>query len=325
MRRPGLAHASALLLLAAAFLPLAACSSGTPAPPAARSVLDATGATVSLPTEPARVVSLVPAVTESVFDLGADALLVGVTEYCLFPEGARSKERIGGLLNPSVERIVALRPDLVLASMENNRAQDVEALRRLGIPVYVFGYDETADAIRENCRTLGRVLGIEDRAESAIAAFDGRRAALRRLATGGARRRVFCQLGIEPLVSIGRASYLNDLVSDAGGENVTKDLEAYYPRVSREEVARRNPDVIVAVTMGEAAREVEAMWKPCASVEAVRHSRIHVVDPHTLCTPTLGMYVAALERLAPLIGGSDTVSTGDPANGAGTGTATRPR
>lgn len=278
---------------------LAAC--GRPAPAPEGGLLDATG--VAAPATPGvRIVSLAPSLTQTLSELGQEARLVGVTEYCR-PERT-DIARIGGMVNPGIEAVVALRPDLVFASIEDNRADDVNRLRRLGLPVFVFSRNDNLAAIERHCEEMGRLLGCETGARSLRAEFARQRAALLADSVSGAPR-IFLQLGVEPLVTIGRTSFLNDLLADAGGENLTADLAVYYPRISKEEVVRRNPDVIIAVTMGEASAAVKRQWQPFASVNAVREGRIHAVDADVLCRPTLGAYLFALRTVEALLKGED--------------------
>ena len=111
-------------------------------------VVDPTGRTVSLPAAPRRIVSLVPSVTEILFALGAEERLVGVTDFCDFPAAARRKPRVGGMVAPSLEAIVALRPDLVALTSAGNRQETFEQLRRVRIPVYQVAPESIEDVLR---------------------------------------------------------------------------------------------------------------------------------------------------------------------------------
>ncbi|MGH2609816.1 MAG: helical backbone metal receptor [Tepidiformaceae bacterium] len=199
-------------------------------------------------TEPARIVSLVPSLTELVFWLGAGDRLVGRTRFCEEPAGQVERVPIvGGTKNPKVQRIVDLRPDLVLANKEENRREDIEALQAAGLDVLLTDPNTVAEAVAM-VEQLGALLGAEEPARQLAAATREELAPpLRGLADkglGGEAPRVFVAIWWNPLMGLGSASYGHDLLSRAGAVNVLAARER-YPEVSLEEVAALSPDLVL--------------------------------------------------------------------------------
>ncbi|MEX0781596.1 MAG: helical backbone metal receptor [Dehalococcoidia bacterium] len=190
-------------------------------------------------TEPSRIVSLVPSLTELVFWLGAGDRLVGRTRFCEEPAGEVERVPIiGGTKNPHVERIVALQPDLVIANKEENRREDVDALRAAGLAVLLTDPNTVPEAI-EMVEQVGALLGAAERA-SALAGDT--REAMDELP--GAPSRVFAAVWWNPLMGLGAESYGHDLLTHAGAENVLGS-RARYPAVSLQEVAALGPDLVL--------------------------------------------------------------------------------
>jgi iron complex transport system substrate-binding protein len=269
-------------------------------PAAALTVTDMLGRTVSLPAPPRRIVSLVPSATELLFALGAEDRLVGVTDFCDHPAQARRKPSVGGMLSPSLEAIVALRPDLVLVTDEGNRQETFEQLQRLGLPFYGV-----------HARRLAEVFEVTTR----LAALGGRPAAARPLIAGLERRvqavtaavaphrrpRVLYVLWSEPLIVPARAALVTELITLAGGDSITAGEPGDYPRLGLEAAVARAPEVIVLARhdagAGPLARD---RWERLATIPAVRSGRIHEVDGSVLHRygPRV---VDGLERLARVI------------------------
>jgi cobalamin transport system substrate-binding protein len=269
----------------------------------ALTVRDMLGRDVTLPTPPTRIVSLVPSVTEIIYALGAEDRLAGRTDFCDFPPAARSKPSVGGMVNPSLETLAALRPDLVVATDEGNREETFEQVRRLGIPAYLVHADRIADML-----DLIERLGDLTERRSAVPALRGsiqrRIEAVRRAVAGLPRPRVLYVLWPEPLIVPGRDSMLTELIELAGGESVTAREGEAYPRFSVEAAVARAPDVIVLADHSSgpsaAGHQFPDRWRRLTSVPAVRAGRVHSVDLAML--HRYGPRVAdGLERLARII------------------------
>lgn len=220
-----------------------ACTSTKTAPGATLEFTDEIGRLVRVRTDPARIVSLAPSVTETLFALGLGDRIVGVTSYCDYPPEARTKESVGDTLRPSIERIIALKPDLVIVSTASQLEQAVGRLDQLGIPAYVSS-PRDLDSMLTSFERLGEIAGIPERALEVTAELRKRIEAVRLRVEGRDRPRVLVMLGSEPLITAGGTSFINDLIERAGGRSISADEKAEYPQFSLESAVARQPEVI---------------------------------------------------------------------------------
>ncbi len=277
-------------MLAAGLLPAAD-------PRLARRVVDQTGREVNVPEHPQRLVSLAPSITETVFALGLGDRLVGDTDYCDYPPEAKLKPHVGSTLNPSVERIASLSPDLVLGTPEANRRETADQLERLGIPLYGV----TAHSVEETLRSvadLGQVLGREREARALVEGLQARVRVVEQRVQGLPRPRVLYVVWYRPLITAGRNSFISDAIRRAGGISVADDLPGEWPRMSLEEVVRRDPEVILFPEAESFSPPIDEFsrqpgWK---EVSAIRDHRMYLI-PATInrTSPSL---IDALEKVA---------------------------
>ncbi|PYO56444.1 MAG: cobalamin-binding protein [Candidatus Rokuibacteriota bacterium] len=271
-----------------------------PAAAAAFSVTDQTGRRVTLDAPPRRIVSLVPSVTELVFAIGAQDTLVGVTDFCDYPAAARQKPRVGGMVAPSLETLVALKPDLVVATTAGNREETVTQLERLRIPVYLVNPARVADVLDLISR-LGALTGHEGAAAELAASLDMRIKAVLARVAALPRPRVLYVLWPEPLIVPGRGALVSELLALAGGDSVTADAAEPYPRYSLEAAVARAPEVIILASHGSRQGPLDrGKWERFTSLPAVKAGRLYTADGNLLHRygPRV---VDGLERLARLI------------------------
>jgi iron complex transport system substrate-binding protein len=267
---------------------------------AAGEVTDMLGRRVRIPDHPARIVSLAPSITETVFVLGEGDRLIGVTDYCDYPPEATRKARIGGISNPNFEAILALRPDLVIATSESNYADHVERLVSLGLPVYVVRPVDW-ETVLESIERIGDVLGRDAVGRAEVATMRRDADAIGRAVAGSPRPRVLYVVWPNPLIAPGRDTLINDLIRRAGGDSVTGDEPLLYPRLSLETVVERRPDRIIVGRHGqETVEELLRGWERLGSVTAVREGRVYGVDGNLVHRPGPRM-VEALRALARVI------------------------
>lgn len=290
----------ALPALAAALL--AACGgdagerrpSSTPAADSSVRVVDDAGRTVTLARPARRIVALVPAVTETVIALGGAERLVGRTD---FDKGAVVERlpSVGGGLDPSIEKLVALRPDLVLGWETSGRAELRDRLTALGIPVFSVKLEDTTDVFR-SARNLGRLMAVERTADSLAASIRGELNAVRASVAGAERPSVFFVVWNDPPMTAGPRTFVSHVIEVAGGRNVFADQQALWPNVSLEEMVRRQPDFVV-VPIGEGGTmRIEALktavgWR---ELRAVREGRIVPVPAQVVNQP--GPHLARAAR-----------------------------
>ncbi|MBI2219227.1 MAG: ABC transporter substrate-binding protein, partial [Candidatus Rokubacteria bacterium] len=211
----------------------------------AATVKDMVGRDVLVASSAPRVVSLVPSITETLYTIGAEDQLVGVTTSCDFPAAAAAKPKVGGLVNPSLEAIARLQPDLVLATTEGNRETTIQQLDALGIPTYVVR-PNTFDGVLESIARLGRLTGHEPRAKTLVAELRRRAARVTEAVKGRTRPRVLYLVWPDPLVVPGRDTLLTELIQMAGGESVSAGESIKWPRLSLEHAVMTAPEVIVS-------------------------------------------------------------------------------
>lgn len=261
---------------------------------------DASGALVALPARPSRIVSLIPSVTELLFALGLEERIAGVTIFCSEPrDRVAKKTKVGREKDPDPARIQALAPDLVIANIEENRRDVVDALRAAGVPVWVTFPRTVAQGI-----ALVRELGdLTDTAPVARALAESLEAAHARVTArigGRGRARVFCPIWRGPYMTINGDTYVNDVLWTCGGANVFAGSADRYPTITLEDVRAAEPDVILLPDEPYRFRAAHlADFTPLTDVPAVRAGRIHLVDGKLLSWygPRIG---EALDRLPAL-------------------------
>ncbi|MFZ5765779.1 MAG: ABC transporter substrate-binding protein [Thermodesulfobacteriota bacterium] len=253
----------------------------------AATFIDQTGRQVVIAAPPQRIVSLIPSITEIVFALGAGDRLQGVSQFSDEPPAAARLPRIGSYVRPDLEKIIALRPDLCLASRDGNPAHTVDRIRSLGIPAFVVD-PRSLEEVAESIRLLGSVLGAEDEAALIVREMESKTAiAEQQAAAAGTKPRVFFQIDAAPIISAGSPTFIDTLISRAGGVNLAAG-PVPYPRFSWEDALRLQPDVIIIASMagGYSDEELTAAWRRWPQIPAVRDGRIHVVPADLFDRPT---------------------------------------
>jgi iron complex transport system substrate-binding protein len=253
--------------------------------------------------QPRRIISTAPSITETLYALGLGDRVAGVTTYCDFPPEARLKPKIGTYVEPNLERIASLRPDLVI--IQKNPIQLGAKLERLNLRVLEVSHD-TVDDVYKTIQRIGEAAGASETARKLVAKMQMDLEAIRRAAAAHQPRRMMFIVGraperIEDLIAVGRASYLNGLIEIAGGKNIFKDAVAPYPKVGMEEVLARDPEVIV--DMGDMSqtenvteahkRAVVQLWRAYPSIAAVRNGRVFAVASEIFTVPGPRMVEAA--------------------------------
>jgi iron complex transport system substrate-binding protein len=266
-------------------------------PLAARMLTDQTGRRVDVPEHPARIVSLSPAVTETLYLLGLGDKVVGVTDSCEYPPEAKQKTSVGSTLNPSIEKILTLKPDLVIGSPQANRRETAEQLARVGIPLYGITA-QTVDGTLVSIADLGRAVSREAEATDLVRKLQARIDSVARRAQGRRPPRVLFVVWFRPLMTAGSQTFLSDVIRRAGGEPLGSGLQGEWPKLSVEEALRLQPDVILFPQTQAFAPNLKefqtlAGWK---DMQAVKAGRIYFVsDTIVRASPRL---VDALEEVA---------------------------
>lgn len=242
---------------------------------------DARGREHEIPEPPRRVVSLVPSLTETLFALGLGGCVVGVTEYCVHPaDRVRDLPQVGGTKNPSLERILELEPDLVLANREENRRRDVERLEAGGVPVFVT----YARSVREGSDEIGLLGRIGDRVDAAgeiqagiEAAGERARSRAREPAPG-----VAALIWKKPYMAVGGDTFADDLITQCGGRNVFRDAGRRYPRVEDADLVAARPGVVLLPTEPYAFGPRDRDDLLALDLPAAQEQRVHVIEGELL-------------------------------------------
>ena len=249
-----------------------ACRASSPA--VSGDLLDDAGTRTVLSATPRRVVSLIPATTELLFALGAGDRVVGRTAWCDYPAEAAAVPNLGNGIDPNIEAVVGARPELVLLYKSGANRGAAERLRGLGIPVLELATDRIAD-IGRITRLLGRALDLEDRADSVATAVDRDLAAATVDSTRQTGRpRVFILAWDRPAMTLGRGSFLSEIVERAGGRNVFDDVPSSSAQISIEAVAARDPDLVLISSSNDPVIASRAEWQVVRAVRERRFLRV---------------------------------------------------
>ncbi|MCM8759580.1 MAG: helical backbone metal receptor [Candidatus Omnitrophica bacterium] len=245
---------------------------------------------------PSKVISLGPYVTENLLLLGINDEIIGVTIHEK-PEIKKGRFLVGTLLDPNIEAIVNLKPDLVIASKEGNRKQTIEKISNLGINVVVLDEVKTFEDLKLNFIKLAEIFGKQKIAKKIIVDIEKELAKHSKDISWKKRKKIFWQLGTKPLVTAGKDSYFNEISEYAGVENLFGNLKTKYITVNTEEVIKRNPDIIVAMGMGEDFY-IRDFWKPFQTVNAVKNKKIFKVDDYDFCSPTPKSFLKSVKTIS---------------------------
>ncbi|MGQ9794847.1 ABC transporter substrate-binding protein [Desulfosoma sp.] len=244
----------------------------------AREVVDLVGRRLRVPDVPQRVVTLAPSLTEMVFALGSGHRVVGVSQYSNYPAEVQALTKVGSYVHPDVEKIVALKPDLVLAIKDGNPREVVEKLEQVGIPVYAVN-PKTLRQVMETLLALGNVLHAQERAEALVADMARRLQSVDdAIKNVTYRPGVFFQIGVSPIVSVGTETFAHELIVRAGGRNVAEGPDP-YPRFTLEQVMTLRPDTIIVSSMERAQifDQVREQWLRWSGIPAAAEHRVYLV------------------------------------------------
>jgi iron complex transport system substrate-binding protein len=262
---------------------------------------DQLGRNVTVPDEPQRVVSLAPSITEIVFALDQGHRLQGVTTYSDFPPKATKLPKVGSYVHLDLEKIVALKPDLCIAIKDGNPRMVAQRLESLKIPVYAVN-PNNLETIMKTVHEIGTLLNAKNRSDQLVQNMDLRIQKVKSLvAKTTYRPRVFFQIGVSPIVSVGTHTFIHELIMIAGGTNLAAG-PIPYPRFSLEKVLALSPEVIIITSMARTAvfEKVKAGWENWPNMPAAQNRRIFIEDSNFFDRPTPRL-VDGLELLVRLI------------------------
>lgn len=268
---------------------------------AGRAWKDATGFELKMQKPPQRIVSLVPSITENLYELGAGEKVVGVTIYCNRPEDAKRKEKIGNMLEVNIEKIISLKPDIVFATVDDNRQQVVAKLRELGVVVFVFGREENFNTVCAHFQVLAEIVNARAKAREILKDINMSMEKIVKKLRNLSPVKVFCQLGANPVVTAAEGTFIDEFIQLAKGINIAHSLPGRYIRYSREQVLKENPEVIIITSMGEDTERERKNWSGFTQLQAARNNRIYTVDADLVCRPAPTVLIKGFEEIAKCI------------------------
>lgn len=265
-------------------------------PSATQQITDDAGRNVTLPARVERVITLAPNLTEIVFAIGAGDRLVGNTTYCNYPAEAKNVAKVGDTLHPSLERIIALRPQVVLISTASQLEVFTQQLQNQNIAVFVTD-PHNLDGVFRSIEQIGLMLAHEQQAKTLVQDLRNRTNAVETAVKQTTPVRVFYQVSGEPLYTAGRDSFVTDLMRRAGAISVTADVPGAWPRYSNESALAAKPDAIILPTGGSMGEANSNVAEALRNSPAVLAGRVHKINDDLLSRPG-PRSVQALEEMA---------------------------
>jgi ABC-type Fe3+-hydroxamate transport system substrate-binding protein len=244
---------------------------------ASRVLTDETGRAVTVPDHPHRIICLTPSVTDTVFALGAGDDVVAISDYTKYPKAALTKPSVGDLIHPSIERIVAFHPDLVIGNAPLGPSETAKQLERLGVAVYLVNPQGIA-GILHAVRDLGDAVNRAPAASTLAASLNARVQAVRTHTQNLPRPTVLLPVWYDPITTIGRHAFITEIIAAAGGRSVTDDIVADWPQISMEAVMERAPQALLLVRGGKVSLDVLKDRPGWSALPAVQARRVFYVD-----------------------------------------------
>ena len=248
---------------------------------------DEIGRKVEMKGPPQRIISVAPSVTEILFALGLGEKIVGVSSYCNFPPEALGKEKVGGYITPSMEKILSLRPDLVFQTADGDLKAFVNRLAGFGIPVYITNPRSLTETLKAILK-IGEATFSLPAARVHVEAMQAKITGVQERIAGRSRLRVLHAMSVDPLISSGKGTFVHDLIALSGGENIAADARGKHPLLSMEEVIARDPQVILLSSMlsNEPMNSQKKWWERYREISAVRTGRIKVIQADLILRPS---------------------------------------
>lgn len=244
-------------------------------------VRDDDGNAVTLQKPAQRIISTAPHVTESLFAAGGGDRIVGTVSYSDFPEAAKRITQIGSNRQIDIERVLALKPDLIVAWLHGTSERQLESLRKLGIPVF-HSEPKKLDDIADNIARLGQLMGTEKVAQPVAAGLRQKAAMLAKQYANRPPVRLFYQVWDKPLFTLNGGHIVSEVIRLCGGENVFARMKVTAPEVGIESVLQEDPEAIIGTNEKDAKAGGVAMWRRFTTMKAVRNDNLYAIDSSLL-------------------------------------------
>lgn len=251
-------------------------------------IVDDIGEEVKLGLPPRRLVSMAPNITEALYAIGADSLLVGVTSFCNYPPQAKEKTKIGDYISPDYETITSLKPDLILLNVESKSNPTYQALENLGLPIYVVNIDDY-DGVMKMIENLGKITLTNSRARNLIDSLNLVRDNYRKQIPSDSIPGAFVIISTNPLMTASGKTFINDVIKMSGLYNIYSKEEMEYPTISYEDVLNKDPDYIILPTDTTNNSSIETSLNEIrdglSTTKAVKQNNIIIIDADVMFRP----------------------------------------
>jgi iron complex transport system substrate-binding protein len=254
-------------------------------------VVDDLGKEVEMEQEPQRIISMAPSITEMLFSIGLGDRIVGVTTYADYPKAATQKTKIGSVTEPNIEKIISLKPDLVLAAGINKKPT-IKKLKKLGIKVGGFS-PGTIKATVDVISKVGRLTGLDQNARQIAASMSVKVNEIKELVNSkladDSRPKVFFEIWSDPLITAGKGTFVNDLIRIAGGENIGAKAQGSWPQYNMETLLIKNPDVYITTPHSAPSKVTVKSLRNrenYESINAIKNNRVSVINQDLVSRPS---------------------------------------
>jgi iron complex transport system substrate-binding protein len=247
----------------------------------------------------ARIVSLAPSITETLFALGAGSKVVGVSSYCDYPSQVYSLPRVGNFLTPNLEQIIALRPSLIISLVIASNQRQIRALQSMGFPILLVGEESLGD-IEHSIEQIGDRTGHARQAQALLARIHAHFRAVSECVADTKWPRVLMLVGHQPMVAVGSGTFLDELLKIAHADNIAEVAGQQWPRLTMEYVVATAPDVIIDGQMGADAATPDSFWARFVTIPAVRNHRVFGYDEDSTLRPGPRVW-QSLETMAEMV------------------------
>jgi iron complex transport system substrate-binding protein len=244
---------------------------------ASRTVTDETGRVVVVPDRPHRIICLVPSITDAVFAIGAGNDVVAISDFVKYPQEATKKPSVGSISNPSIETILSFHPDLVLGMPHQNQPAILDQLQRFGIPLYIVD-PHGITGILHSVVSLGQATAHETQAMAASQLLRQRIAAVRAKVKDLPVVDLYMPVSYDPVITIGKGSFISEIIDAAGGHSITSDINQEWPHISMEAVIARAPEALLMMRGGTITFDSLQNRMGWNALPAVKNRRVFYVD-----------------------------------------------
>ncbi|MCX7833923.1 MAG: helical backbone metal receptor [Ignavibacteria bacterium] len=248
--------------------------------------IDDLGNEIKIDTPPKRIISLAPNITETIYAIEADTFLVGVTDYCNYPQTCKSKQTVGGMINPNIEKISSLKPDIIFLTVEGNSKSTYNSLIENNFNVFVTN-PRDINGIKKLINDIGIITNRRNQSNYLCAKIDSTIKYYDSINSVKSKAKVLFLLSINPIITINKSTYINNVLELAGYENIYAEVELPYPQINYEDILVRDPEYIIITS------EIATNWsdyreilqKNLSTTKAIKENKIIVIDADIISRP----------------------------------------